>query len=104
MTTKTFKGQTAGGIIKTAKIIKTRAGYYKIAVKTRDGDSYSAILGERIGFDGWPVRDALVLINETSGECDAIMVTSVSAYQRIAQLERELCEIDDQVVAACNCY
>jgi hypothetical protein len=83
----TLNGKTAGGILKTATVNKTRAGTWEIFV-THPHDCV-AMLGERK--DGWggTVRDVLVL-TDASG-CIARMSMSAKALAKLASLERQ-CE------------
>lgn len=41
----TYKGQTAGGILKTARIEKMQAGNWEVVVKTKDGQMHIAAIG-----------------------------------------------------------
>lgn len=45
---KTYLGQTAGGLIKTAKVEKMNAGNWEIIVKSRDGENHQAIAGNGV--------------------------------------------------------
>lgn len=45
---KTYLGQTAGGIIKTAKAEKMNAGNWEIVVRTADGENHQAIAGNGV--------------------------------------------------------
>jgi hypothetical protein len=83
----TLKRKTAGGILKTATIGKTRAGTWEIFVQ--HPHDCVAMLGERK--DGWgeTVRDVLVL-TDASG-CIARMSMSAKARATLASLERQ-CE------------
>ena len=49
---KTYKGQWAGGILKTAKVVRMQAGNYEIRVKDRDGRELLAYLGEDLLIGG----------------------------------------------------
>jgi hypothetical protein len=57
----TYKGQTAGGIIKTAVIQKMAAGTWEVIVTTKDGQTHVANIGERNSGWGGTVADMLVL-------------------------------------------
>lgn len=41
---KTYLGQTAGGIIKTAEIAQMRAGNWEIVVRTADGEVQGVVV------------------------------------------------------------
>jgi hypothetical protein len=41
---KTFHGQTAGGLLKTATVVKMRSGNYEIIIDDKRGHEYIAIL------------------------------------------------------------
>ena len=58
---KTYKGQRAGGILKTAKVVRMQAGNYEIRVKDRDGRELIAYLGEDLLIGGGVITDVLVL-------------------------------------------
>lgn len=83
----TYKGQTAGGILKTAKIVKIQAGNFGIIVKDRDGNEYHADLGERQSFGGGGVRDVLVLHNFDG--VAARLTTSTKAYYKLVSLNTQ---------------
>ena len=83
----TFKGQTAGGILKSAAIVKMQAGNAEIVVKDRDGNEYQAFLGERPSFGGGTVRDVLVLT--TFDGVKARLSTSTAAYDKLVALESQ---------------
>lgn len=85
---KTYKGQTAGGILRTAKAIKMQAGNSEIVVRDRDGEELFAALGDRPGFAGGLITDVLVLF--TLDGVVARLSTSDKALARLAQLEAEL--------------
>ena len=80
----TFKGQTAGGLLKSAAIIETLAGTVEVVVKDRDGKEYQAQLGERPNFGGDTIRDVLVL--RTFDGIAALLTTSTSACKKLVEL------------------
>lgn len=84
---KTYLGQTAGGILKTARVCKMAMGDKAIFVKTRDGRNYMARLGSRIGFAGGTIRDVMLLWDDSG--IVAALETSSAAYQKMCRLERE---------------
>lgn len=84
-TIKTYLGQTAGGILKTARIVKMDAGNTEIVVTTKDGREHLASLGGRTGFDGGVICDAMILRNFDG--LAAVLETSVAAYNKLRALE-----------------
>lgn len=84
---KSYLGQTAGGILKTAQVCKTTIGDKAIFVTTRDGREYMARLGSRTGFAGGAIRDVMLLWDEY--DIVAALETSSAAYQKLRRLERD---------------
>ena len=82
---KTYKGQRAGGILKTAKVVRMQAGNYEIRVKDRDGRELLAYLGDRPGF---VLRDVLMLC--CSDGVVARLNMSDRAYNKMRELEKEM--------------
>lgn len=61
MCTKTYLGQTLGGILKTAKVVKMQAGNTEIVVKDRKGHEHHAMLGGRHNGWGETIQDVVCL-------------------------------------------
>ena len=85
---KTYKGQTAGGILKTAKVVRMQAGNYEIVVKDRDGCELIAFLGEDLLIGGGVISDVLVLCNFDG--VVARLNMSDRAYNKMRELEKEM--------------
>lgn len=73
---KTFHGQTAGGILKTAKICKMQCGDYQVFVKDSKGSEFMALLSD---------NDHLVLSDY--GVIRAVLYLSDTAEAKIRNLE-----------------
>ena len=82
---KSYKGRTAGGILKTAEVKKMQAGTYEIIVKAPDGHDAIAMLGERKSGWGGTVEDVLVLTRAEG--CIARIVASDAAIRKLRALE-----------------
>ena len=85
---KTYKGQRAGGILKTAKVVRMQAGNYEIRVKDRDGRELIAYLGEDLLIGGGVISDVLVLCNFDG--VVARLNMSDRAYNKMRELESEM--------------
>ena len=81
----TYKGKTAGAILKTASVIKTQAGTTEIRVVLPDGQVAIAMCGERSDGFGGRVADVLVIANVDG--IVARLSTSARAYNHLRQLE-----------------
>lgn len=80
----TYKGQTAGGILKTAQVAQTKAGTFEIFVTTADKQQAIAILGGRR--DGWGgVAEDVLVLTEAAG-CIARLSCSKRALQQLRSL------------------
>ena len=84
----TYKGQRAGGILKTAKVVRMQAGNYEIVVKDRDGRELLAYLGNCPGFGWGLIEDVLVLC--CSDGVVARLNISDRAYNKMRELEKEM--------------
>ena len=82
---KTYKGQSAGGILKTAKVVRMQAGNYEIGVKDRGGRELLAYLGEDLLIGGGVITDVLVLC--CSDGVVARLSMSDRAYNKMRKLE-----------------
>jgi hypothetical protein len=84
----TYKGKTAGSILKTAQVKEMRAGNFEIVVTAPDGADAVAMLGTRA--DGWggTVEDVLVLTR--SEGCIARVQASESAVRKLRALESQV--------------
>ena len=85
---KTYKGQLAGGILKTAKVVRMQAGNYEIRVKDRDGRELLAHLGNCPGFGRGLIEDVLVLY--CADGVVARLNMSDRAYNKMRELEKEM--------------
>ena len=85
---KTYKGQRAGGILKTAKVVRMQAGNYEIVIKDRDGRELLARLGNCPGFGRGLIEDVLVLY--CSDGVVARLNMSDRAYNKMRELEKEM--------------
>lgn len=83
----TYKGQTAGGILKTAQVVEMQAGNWEIEVKDRDGVGLLAYIGDRPGFGGELISDVLVLCSFDG--IVARLSMSDRAYNKMRELEEE---------------
>ena len=84
----TYKGQRAGGILKTAKVVRMQAGNYEIRVKDRDGRELLAHLGNCPGFGRGLIEDVLVLY--CSDGVVARLHMSYRAYNKMCELESDM--------------
>lgn len=82
----TYLGQTAGGILKTARMQQMRAGNWEVVVTTRDGREHHAIQGGRNGC-GETIDDVLYLV-DVSGT-NAALLTSATAYANLRDLSKQ---------------
>jgi len=82
---KTFKGKTAGGILKTAKVCEMRAGNYEVVV-SHPHECIAMIGARKDGFGG-SVYDVLVL-SDVNGVV-ARMEMSDKALARMESLKDE---------------
>ena len=81
----TYKGQSAGGILKTAKVVRMQAGNCEIGVKDRGGRELLAYLGEDLLIGGGVISDVLVLCNFDG--VVARLNMSDRAYNKMRKLE-----------------
>ena len=87
MTQVTYLGKTAGGILKTARIVKMQAGNKEIKVTLPNGKTAFAALGERSAFGGGTIADVLVLFDADRTICR--LTTSSAAYAKLRSLEND---------------
>ena len=85
---RTYKGQRAGGILKTAKVVRMQAGNCEIGVKDRDGRELLAYLGEDLLIGGGVITDVLVLC--CFDGVVARLHMSYRAYNKMCELEKEM--------------
>ena len=75
---KTYLGQTAGGIIKTAEIAQMRAGNWEIVVRTADGENHQAIAG-----------NGVLTLMQAQGVVVQLPMSD-AAYQKMQNLQEEI--------------
>jgi len=76
----TYLGQTAGGILKTAKIAQMRAGNWEVVVKSKDGQQHLAVASH----DG-----TMLTLVQVQG-CVAQLSMSAMAAAKMAALSDEV--------------
>lgn len=79
---KTFRGQTAGGILRTAKICEMQCGDYNIFVTDKNGREYQAIM-----------TDSGNLLLADYGVAVALLITSNTAACTLQKLEKECADL-----------
>jgi hypothetical protein len=82
-----IRGKTAGGILKTAKVVKMRAGTWEVVVS--HPHQCIAMTGERRSGWGGTIADVMVLTDATG--LVARLEMSATAMRKLAALERD-CE------------
>ena len=75
---RTICGQTAGGLLKTARIIEMQSGEYQVFVTLKNGETLRAILSDK-GY----------MVLTDYGYCAAVLYTSAKAEARLAKLEAQ---------------
>lgn len=89
MSTKTYLGQTLGGILKTAKVLKMQAGNTEIVVKDSKGHEHHAMIcGRRNGW-GEVVQDVMCL-----RDVDGLNATLSASPKALATMRRLESSID----------
>lgn len=78
----TYKGRTAGGILKTAQVALTRAGTAEVFVTLPDGHQAIAVLGCRGDGFGGEVNDVMVL-----RDIDGVIARLHTSEKALAQLK-----------------
>lgn len=91
MSTYTYLGQTIGGILKTAKVVKMQAGNVEVIVKDRKGAEHHAMIcGRR---NGWgEVVEDVVCLRDVDG-LNATLCASSRALATLRALENKAGEI-----------
>ena len=91
MSTKTYLGQTLGGILKTAKVVKMQAGNSAVVVTDRKGIEHHAMVGGRRNGWGEVIQD-VVRLHHFDGT-SAVLSASPSALRKIRELENKAGEM-----------
>lgn len=91
MSSKTFHGQTFGGLLTTAKVCTMQAGNVEVIVTDRKGNEYHAMIGGRRNGWGEVIHDVVRLYDFDGTH--AVLSASPSALRKMRALESKAGEM-----------